>query len=33
MGERLRKRMTASPLVYAGEHIPVMISFGAGLLA
>jgi len=29
MGERLRKRMAASPLVYGGEHIPVTISFGA----
>lgn len=29
MGARLRQRMGGAPLVYGGEHIPVMISFGA----
>jgi len=29
MGERLRTRLAGTPLVYGGEHIPVMLSFGA----
>lgn len=29
MGERLRKRFAATPLVYGGEHVPVMLSLGA----
>lgn len=29
MGERLRARLAGAPLVYGGEHIPVMLSLGA----